>query len=193
MNYYFIDYENTGPEGLTGIEKLDGENTLFIFYSTNADKITFDIHIKLNKSEAAIKYYKVKAGQKNALDFQLASYLGFIIKENSESQCKYFIVSKDNGFSSLLSFWKERGVNLELIINTTGQSLQAPASAAKELEQKVSELLNDSVNSAAIANIITSYKTKQGINNALVKLFQSKKGGEIYKAIKTLIADKKGN
>ncbi|MBQ4470520.1 MAG: hypothetical protein II917_10350, partial [Synergistaceae bacterium] len=104
MNYYFIDYENTGPEGLTGIEKLDGENTLFIFYSTNADKITFDIHIKLNKSEAAIKYYKVKAGQKNALDFQLASYLGFIIKENSESQCKYFIVSKDNGFSSLLSF-----------------------------------------------------------------------------------------
>ena len=35
------------------------------------------------------------------------------------------------------------------------------------------------------------YKTKQGINNALVKKYGSKSGGEIYKAIKPLLAAKK--
>lgn len=37
------------------------------------------------------------------------------------------------------------------------------------------------------------YKTKMGLNNALQKKFDSKRGGEIYKALKPFIKDKKGN
>ena len=102
-------------------------------------------------------------------------------------------MSQDNGFRSLLSFWGERGINLDFIINTAGQKSKFTAPPAKELSQKVSVLLNDSTNSAAIANIIISYETKTEVNNALVKKFQSRKGGQIYRAIKTLINDKKGN
>ena len=147
----------------------------------------FDLHVKINMSKAVIQYCKVHTGVKNALDFQLASYLGYIIRDNGEAQCNYFIVSKDNGYSSLLHFWEERGITIEFVINTAGQKLHDLTETTKELEQKISERLNDSTNSAAIANIILSNKTKQGVNNALVKAFQSKRGGEIYRAVKTLI------
>lgn len=40
---------------------------------------------------------------------------------------------------------------------------------------------------------IQKYKTKQGLNNALVKRYDSKNGGKIYQAIKPLIKDKKEN
>ena len=191
-NYYFIDYENTGSDGLAGIENLDGNNTVFIFYSSRAGRMMFDVHVKINTSQAEIQYCKVSTGVKNALDFQLASYLGYIIRDNDnkESQCNYFIVSRDNGFSSLSHFWEERGITIEFVINTAGEKLHALTDTEKALEQKISERLNDSTNSAAIAKIILSYKNKQRVNNALVKTFHSKRGGEIYRAVKNLINDK---
>ena len=103
MNYYFVDYENVGSDGLNGIRELDENNAVFIFYSKNADKITFDIHMQINESKAEIRYFKAETGQKNALDFQLSSYMGYVIKENenAEKEAEYFIVSKDNGFNAL--------------------------------------------------------------------------------------------
>ncbi len=190
MNYYFVDFENVGSEGLEGVNKLDAEDVLFVFYSRNADKITFEVHIQLNESKAKIQYCKVETAHKNALDFQLASYLGYIIKENYEKQCSYFIVSKDTGFSCLVPFWKKQKIKVELVADVSKQNIQE---SVKELESKVLELVKDPANVKAIANIIKSYKTKQGINNALMKLFgDTKKAGEVYKLIKPLLADKKG-
>ena len=42
-----------------------------------------------------------------------------------------------------------------------------------------------------MTDYIINYKTKQGINNALVSKYKSKQAGEIYQAIKPLIKDKK--
>ena len=39
---------------------------------------------------------------------------------------------------------------------------------------------------------IEKYKTKQGLNNALVRKFGNARGGELYQKLKPLIADKKG-
>ena len=43
MKYYLIDYENVKTEGLLGIEELLSTDTVHIFYSDNADKLTFDV------------------------------------------------------------------------------------------------------------------------------------------------------
>ena len=44
-----------------------------------------------------------------------------------------------------------------------------------------------------MVRLIENYKTKQGINNALVKHYKDgRRVKEIYTAIKPLIADKKG-
>ena len=187
MNCYLVDYENVGPEGLNGIDELDEGNIIHIFYSKNADKITFEIHIQLNQSKSEIFYHKADASHKNALDFQLSSYLGWLVHDNPEYN--YFIVSKDNGFSSLVPFWKKHKINISLVADLAKQNIQENINS---ITSQVLELTKDNENAGTIANIILSYKTKQGINNALVKLFDTKRAGEIYKAIKSLIADKKG-
>ncbi len=193
MKYFFVDYENVGSDGLNGIDKLDGENRVFIFFTQNADRISFDIHVQLNETKADVQYFKVAAGQKNSLDFQLSSYLGYIIKENeneNENRGEYFIVSKDAGFNNLIPFWKKHKANIKRVDSVAWHVLQAQA---LELQSEISNLTQEPANSAAIAKIILTSETKQEINNSLMKLFNdNQKSGEIYNLLKHLFAEKKG-
>lgn len=188
MNYYLIDYENVKADGLIGIEELDKDDVVHVFYSENADKLTFDVMQMIMKSKARIIYQKVKVGHKNALDFQLSSYLGYLIGTNAGWQYDYYIVSKDNGFDILASFWNEQNVKVREV---PGISIQKRETMEKELTEKVEAALGSSEDAATVTKIITSYKTKQGINNALQKKFPDRVK-EIYRAIKPLITDKKG-
>lgn len=192
MNYYLVDYENVKTQGLNGVNKLPEEDIVCIFYSENADSLTFGLHRRLNESKANIIFQRVEVGHKNALDFQLSSYLGYIIHENINNPYDYYIVTQDKGYESLINYWKKRRVNVSLVINVAKQSEQ---SMQNELEKQVAELLKDKSDAPVVAKMIQNYKTKQGLNNALMKKFPSKdnkKSSEIYSAIKPLIADKKG-
>ena len=119
MAYYLIDFENVKSRGMEGVELLTEEDTVCIFYSDNADSMTFDLHRKLNETKANIIYHKVAVGTKNALDFQLATYLGYLICEQQREGIHpdYFIVTKDNGFTSLMVYWKAQGVPVRIIRN----------------------------------------------------------------------------
>jgi len=61
----------------------------------------------------------VAVGTKNALDFQLATYLGYLICEQQKEGIHpdYFIVTKDNGFTSLMVYWKAQGVPVRITRN----------------------------------------------------------------------------
>ena len=50
MAIYLVDFENIGYNGLKGIEKLPEGDQVHLFYSSNADKLTFDIHLCINAS-----------------------------------------------------------------------------------------------------------------------------------------------
>ena len=119
MAYYLIDFENVKSRGMEGVELLTEEDTVCIFYSDNADSMTFDLHRKLNETKADIIYHKVAVGTKNALDFQLATYLGYLIcgQQSEGIHPNYFIVTKDNGFTSLMVYWKAQGVPVRIIRN----------------------------------------------------------------------------
>ena len=119
MAYYLIDFENVKSRGMEGVELLTEEDTVCIFYSDNADSMTFDLHRKLNETKANIIYHKVAVGTKNALDFQLATYLGYLICEQQREGIhpNYFIVTKDNGVTSLMVYWKAQGVPVRIIRN----------------------------------------------------------------------------
>ena len=193
MKYYLIDYENVKTEGLLGIEDLGASDTVHIFYSENADKLTFDILQMIMRSKAKILYQKVGVGHKNALDFQLASYLGYLIRDNAGKQCEYFVVSKDNGYEALAAFWKVHDAEVRVI---GGISTQMQEEMEKELQSWVETALTknnlgNADDAAVITKIIMSYKTKQGINNALQKKFPEGVK-DIYRTIKPLIANKKG-
>ncbi len=105
MTVYLVDFENVRSEGLKGVEELTSEDKVVIFYSKNADAITFDVHTLLSKSPAEIETYRILRGGHNSLDFQLSTYLGYLVMENSFKEI--VIISKDKGFLCVTNFWEE--------------------------------------------------------------------------------------
>ena len=213
---FFVDYENVKASGLDGLLELNSTDEVFIFYSDNADGITFDVHKNLNETKAKINLQKVEVGSKNALDFQLSSYLGFIINENlnkGNENTSYFIVTKDSGFSCLTTYWKNKNIDISIVINLLcNQEDKAEDKNDNKIEdnntnsepiKEVSinsdnlplQTVNNTIDNEGlkfIVEAINKYQLKQEINNALAKKYKdSKKAIEIYKAIKPLLADKK--
>lgn len=191
MTYYLIDYENVKVNGLNGLNKLTETDNVCIFYSENADTLTFGLHKRLNESKATITYKKVEVGTPNALDFQLCLYLGYLIAENKNDNLQnYCIVSKDRGYSSVIKYCEKRKINITQAVDCSGKK---ELEAKNELLTEVENLIGDKNLAPLIVKFIEQYKTKQGINTAISKeLKDSKRTSEIYNAIKPLIADKKG-
>lgn len=181
--FYLVDFENVSNMGLNGLENLTEEDTVIIFYSKNANKLSINNHIKLEASKAKKEYVEAKLGTKNALDFQLATYLGALITHNDNDY--YAIISKDEGYRAILEFWGERKVIINMYVDLN-------KTVPHQLEDQVSKLLVGHADKVTVtANIISKYKTKQGINNALVKEYTSEVAGNLYKAIKPLLKEKK--
>ncbi|MDE5556165.1 MAG: hypothetical protein K2J32_00530 [Ruminococcus sp.] len=118
IGYYLIDYENVHQAGLDGIEKLTENDKLVIFYTTNAETLTFSIYEKLVSCKAEIQLYKVQCGGKNALDFQLVTFLGYILGNNPDIDCH--IISNDKGYEYVRSFWKEKNVEIKMSSDIAG-------------------------------------------------------------------------
>lgn len=303
MAVYLIDYENVNTDGLNGISRLSAEDTVIIFYSENADRMTFGLHRRLNESKATIDIRKVDVGGSNALDFQLGTYLGYLIALNRDEQ--YCIVSNDRGYNHVANFWGKQKVKVQVVseissVKTEQARLEQQRAAQQRAEQQraeqarqkaeqakaeppkpeapkpeqprveapkpqqakaeepkveaeplcleapkqepvpaaqpepvqpepqeepapqeqtapapraerssrprrkpvpkaekpvppaLSEILPVPEEAALVEGFIEKYKTKQGLNNALVRKFGNTRGGELYQKLKPLIADKKG-
>lgn len=106
MKIYLVDFENVKSKGLTGIDSLDENDKVIIFYSENSDTISFEMHQKVLLSRAQIQYLKVNVGGKNALDFQLATLLGYLVGRDEYSHI--FVISNDKGFDFLHDFWQAK-------------------------------------------------------------------------------------
>ena len=189
-SYYLVDYENVKSDGLNGIHKLDSNNTVCIFYSRNADRISSELNLHLKESNANIIYRHVEVGMRNALDFQLSSYLGEVITENANENCKYYIVSKDNGFASLIPFWREKNIDIKIVADVSGKEV---LNARDETAVRVSELTGDFENAVKIAEIIMSCRTRTEVNSSLQRLYRDNdKSSSTYHALRPLIERKPG-
>lgn len=186
MTTYLVDYENVNVKGLAGVEKLSASDKIIIFYSEQCGTLTFDLHERLNKSEAALEFVKASTGSKNSLDFQLVTYLGWLVAQSPKDS--FVIVSRDDGFKSTVKFWEARSLKVSMALNLTGQSKAG-------LEAQIASLIPDYPDDVPfIASCLDKYKTKQGLNNALQKQFSNdgKKVGVIYKSLRPLLTGMKG-
>ena len=115
MACFLIDYENESGGMLDGISLLGLKKTdeIVFFYSENTSHLTMNLHKELESMQAKKLYIEAESGKKNALDFQLVSYLGSCIKEFPKK--KYYIVSKDGGFNCVCKFWAKRKVDVKRI------------------------------------------------------------------------------
>ena len=182
---YLIDFENVSNGGFNGIENLTEKDEIKLFYSEKRSTISIGVHRKLEGSRAKKEYLPIKTGGKNALDFQLVTWLGYMIARNENAE--YCIVSNDTGFDYAIDFWEKRGARVMRSADLNGVQM-------KHMREKLKELLPAETRDEAdrIMALISKFKTKQGINNALVKKYGSEDAGVIYKSIRPMLAGKKG-
>ncbi|SES89811.1 hypothetical protein SAMN02910413_1165 [Pseudobutyrivibrio sp. C4] len=204
MNYYLIDYENVHAEGFKVLNGMTADDTVIIFYSDNSKNITFDILEPLMSSNTKLKCFKVNVGTKNALDFQLTSYLGYLLGQEGVNG-NYYIVSDDNGFDVALEFWKRLNYSVNRITvksKEIGEQPIAIKATAKKKKSKVSSkdiaslaeitaLIGNNNEPNEVLTIFNKYKTKQAICNGMAKYFKdSKRTSDVYKKLKPLLKSK---
>lgn len=113
---YLIDFENVTSAGISGIQKLTKDDKVYIFYTVNASNMSFAAHMNLLSSPAEVIYYNVTSGGKNALDFQLSSFLGYLISRGEDKN--FCIISNDRGYDHVKSFWEKSGLASGITINS---------------------------------------------------------------------------
>jgi hypothetical protein len=114
MRIFLVDMENV-PK-LTNINKLATDDKLILFYSDNTPPMPMDTIKAIQATNVSWEVKKIHLGAKNALDFQLSSYLGYLI--HIHNNAKFIIVSKDKGFEVVKKFWAtEAKVNIKLQSN----------------------------------------------------------------------------
>ncbi len=191
MACYLVDYENVNQKGINGINqlKLTENDSVIIYYSNNANSLTFELHKELMRSNAKIEYRKITNEGKNALDFILVCDLGgFVVLKPEEH---YYIVSKDNDYDNVIKYITGHYKCTVEKIKSIAQNINASKNeaASQESESELCGLVeNDEIEK--VQATIDKYVTKNAIHNNLVKLF-GERGKVIYENIKPLLKNKK--
>ena len=133
--FFLVDYENVSDGGLHGFFDLTEDDTVALFYTQNANKISIDFfEIAMRSDKAAnIAFIKVNPGNQ-ALDLQLASYLGALMA-SAEDDCAFYIVSKDKGFQCLIPFWSAHHGGTPLYqVRSIQEAIQPDGTATAEVK-----------------------------------------------------------
>ena len=199
MSIYLVDYENVNADGFRGIEKLGKNDSVYVFYTTNAGNLSFEAHKKLVESSAEIKYFSVSAG-KNALDFQLTMFAGYILGKGTTQNI--YIISNDKGFDANLSFYDNYlyAEGVEIVRHTsiagTFVSKEKPSKVrivksdngrADSLYNSLCDLLPaySSCDIINISAVLLGTSDKQDFHRELVARFKQERGEEIYGVLKS--------
>jgi hypothetical protein len=202
MNYYLVDFENIGTDGIKDLSGVKANDFMIVFYSDQCKNITLDVMDSITRLNLRFSAYKVKTGTKNALDFQLSSYLGYLIGKGGADSF-FYIVSNDKGYDCLCDYWHEQDVKVERI--TLQEQKQAKVNKEAEKPKKkskvssgdlatleeIKEYLTEEDEPEEVLRIFNQYKTKQSICNTMSKVFKdSKRASAIYKKLKPLLKSK---
>ena len=129
MKYYLLDYENVNTAGLDGLMDLPADSKIILFYTRNSNKIDLGVVNQLRDMEAELSIVEVHHG-KQALDIQLASYLGYLIGTEPEDT-EYYIISKDKGYRNVQCFWPDRRIVLCKNLTPDSEIVDEPAEEKK--------------------------------------------------------------
>lgn len=102
MRLFLIDYENVNAAGLQGIGQLTAQDRVILFYSQSANTLSFDIMDEMLAANIMPERVCIAQSGKNALDFQLVTFLGYLIAKNKADE--YYIISRDAGYTAAVAF-----------------------------------------------------------------------------------------
>lgn len=109
--YYLIDTENVGDRWIDLILDLEKGDILVVFYTKNHSKLLGECYLK-QRYNKQIRWVECVVGN-NALDQQLTGVLSYLIATHTEAG--YAIYSNDKGYISVIDFWKQRGLDIDMV------------------------------------------------------------------------------
>lgn len=137
MRLFLIDYENVNSAGLHGIGQASPEDRIILFYSHAANTLSFEIMDEMMDARILPERVCLEQTGKNALDFQLVTFLGYLIAK--EKADEYYIISKDSGYHAAITFCQSYlGVKVQL--KPSMKSVLGKAKKPKQSEAKAAKL-----------------------------------------------------
>ena len=137
---FLIDFENVGEQGLSGIRQLKNNDELVIFHSGNISPIIKELLTAYEEKGIKISYPIRTTSEKNAVDFMIATHLGFVC--GRKSKMSVHIVSKDKGFQSAIAhaMLLDKQISVNMHINIAEEKAEI-----KDMrKEKYLQLLSDS-------------------------------------------------
>ena len=104
IRYYLVDSENVNDNWLMLFDMIDETDEIIVFYTKNSPHMSYPSVIKLLEINRTIKFEECFEGN-NALDFQLISYMGYLMK-NSDIENSEFIVMLNQASTDRLELAK---------------------------------------------------------------------------------------
>lgn len=102
---YLVDTENVSSSWNMMLADMTKNDVLYLFYTEHSPGIGYADFKEIMKSDVQPEMISCHPG-KNGLDFQLVSFMGYLIKSAPKSE--YIIISNDNGFDSVIRFWSDQ-------------------------------------------------------------------------------------
>lgn len=133
---YLIDSENVNDAWVDLLPVLECDDRIIVFYTDKSPHMCYQNVITLIKNEKEIQFIKCFEGN-NALDFQLVSELGYMLRDLPE--CTYTIVSNDTGFDAIVKYWKKRDFHVNRI---RGKECHGVAEKCKHQDMSDDEMPN---------------------------------------------------
>ena len=188
--YFFVDYESVHQNGMNGIENLTENDKVIIFYTPTNETLSFALYRKMICSEADIELYRVQNGGKNAVSFQICTFIGYIVGNSPESEC--YIISNDTSYEYIINFWKERNIVINMspdILKTIRQLSIVPAPVESDFDKSLKLFNLSEQDKILLLDIIRKGKKMYSSSDCLyIKGEVSRKfGTDLYNAIKPYI------
>lgn len=187
---YLVDTENVGTAWKELLPQKGAKDVIILFYTEHSPGISYgDLNV-IREYPSSFDMILCYPG-KNGLDFQMVSYLGYLIKTAPKSE--YIIVSNDTGYDAVVKFWSER--EIEVCRRSKSELLTPKEKQAEDedvkimLKEALSETYQTEEYLEKIYQMLCNYSLKQlqGLYLALQKELGTEAGMEIYRQLKPQI------
>lgn len=147
IRHFLVDSENVNDNWLMLFDMADEDDEIIVFYTKKSPHMSYVSVIRLMENNSInVRFEECYEGT-NALDFQLVSYMGYLMGRNdthsennssstpivtdaadvSAASCadEYIIMSNDTGYDPAVRFWKDKGYAVRRFnVNFCKQALQ---------------------------------------------------------------------
>lgn len=185
---YLVDSENIS-NWMDILPYLSKRDRVIVFHTDNSPKLSVRDSLILSDYVDKVSEEYCVSGS-NALDFQLSSHLGFLIR--SAPKTEYVILSNDKGYFPLTKYWDERGADVRLSnIKDTLKRLKTCGDSDESYEDGVISIKSEkglvvlSHEEPKLKKVIKETRGESvNFHNSLVKEFGATRGLELFKALK---------